>query len=326
MNIFRDVLNGTARWSCEQADCLEWLPTVPERAASVVAFSSPYEDQRTYGVGFVLKGQDWVDWMRRVVVACCRVSSGLVLANMSAPVRDHKYSPAVEWLVADLTRLDGIVCGPSPYAWVKSVNDPEADGNATPGSGGSNYQRRDWEPIYAFALPDRLPLAWSDNTAFGKPPKYGAGGEFSSRDKNGRRANAPGPSRRANGEYKNVLRQTKRQIRAGEDVMVEQYYTPPKISNPGNVIRQPVGGGKCGSPIAHKGEAPMTLGVMERLVCWFAPPDSVVLDPFTGTGTTPHAAYLHGRRFVGCDIRQSQVDLCARRLATVTPAMFTDAA
>ena len=106
--------------------------------------------------------------------------------------------------------------------------------------------------------------------------------------------------------------------------MVEQNYVPPKVANPGNVIRARVGGGHLGHPLAHDSEAPMSLKVAERFVCWYAPPDSVVCDPFCGSGTTAHAAVLHRRRFVGCDLRQSQCDLTARRLATVTPDLFGD--
>ena len=44
----------------------------------------------------------------------------------------------------------------------------------------------------------------------------------------------------------------------------------------------------------------------------------LVLDPFAGSGTTGHAAILHGRRFLGNDLRQSQVDLSRRRLEQVS--------
>jgi tRNA G10 N-methylase Trm11 len=39
-----------------------------------------------------------------------------------------------------------------------------------------------------------------------------------------------------------------------------------------------------------------------------------VVDPFVGGGTTLHAAIIHGRRGLGCDIRDSQVALATRRL------------
>lgn len=330
-----DVLSGSAPWSVECGDCLPWLQSLPARSVSAFLTSPPYEAQRTYSVGFKRQGQEWVDWLRPIIREMCRASAGLVFFNALCPVREWSYSPALEWLVADLTRLDGIACGPRPYAWVKSENHDEADGNGIPGSGSHHYQRSDWEPVYAFALPDRLAGKnsdfWSDNTAFGQPPKYGAGGEFSGRRKDGTRdnegrkkhsalANSPGTTRRANGGW----RRTKRVPAAGGDVMREQNYAPPTLSNPGNVIRAPVGGGKMGHPLAHEGEAPMTLSVAERFACWFVPPGGVIGDPFTGTGTTGHAALNHGRRFVGCDLRESQVELTRRRLRSVTPTLFAE--
>lgn len=313
MTTYKDVLAGKAAWSCERADALEWLRGLPDDSADLVFFSPPYEDCRLYEQGFRLKGQAWVDWLAPIIRESARVSAGLVVVNMAAKVEDFRYSAAVEWLVADLTRVHGLACGPSPYVWVKSENHEEADGNGQPGSGGQHYHRRDFEPIYAFADPEKLPPRWSDNTAFGHPPKYGAGGPPSHRRTDGTRVNGA------------RFRHTKRikgRGHDGGDSMEVQHYVPPAISNAGNVIRVPVGGGKLGHPLAHDGEASMALGVAERFVCWYVPPDGVVADPFTGSGTTAHTAFIHGRRFVGCDNRLSQVELTGRRMRTVTPPLF----
>lgn len=540
----KEVLAGERGWAAERADALAWLKSLPSQCVSLVFFSPPYEDSRLYSEAkFKLKGQAWVDWMRPIIVECSRVSAGLVAVNMSAKVSGCSYSAAVEWLVADLTRRDRLVCGPSPYCWVKSEDDPEALGNGTPGSGGRYYHRRDHEPIYCFAEPGKLPGSgrnaefWSDNTAFGKAPLWAAGGAPSHRDKNGVRANARG-----------AIKHTKR----GPDGMLDQVYLPPKISNPGNilnlgnalgaacqlaeiityayadqvrpkevllslreaveaqavhgwgagvcarllaasilqpglhgarqadaatatlrllqavlpasefssvqaslllaglprgaqdeepgrdggegpgevrgqedhdaeavldvrrgkgprrppqgrqpaqqrevespsplpqvsrttpqpgaaveagllrlwknagqelqeiwrlvrqalpalqdareriygsgawtewaprpeaasdVIRVPVGGGKLGCPVAHEGEAPMALGVAERFVCWYVPKNGIVADCFVGTGTTIHAARLHGRRAIGCDVRLSQLEITKRRMSKVLPGV-----
>lgn len=336
-----DVLAGKAGWACVAADALEFLRGLPDRCVSLVLFSPPYEAQRTYSVGYKITGQDWVDWMRPICVEACRVSAGLAVVNAAGPVRDRSYSPSLEWLVADLTRLDGLACGPSPWCWWKVCG--------IPGSGSSHYQRRDWEPLYAFARPDRLPLAWSDNTAFGHPPKWNPGGDFSHRTKDGLRVNDPWGKRdrgnnlggrKKSGEVLKGTRHTKRMKgvshKTGSTLEV-QHYVPPPVANPGNVIRDEsepasdviearVGGGHIGHPTAHDSEAPMALAVAERFVCWYAAPGSVVCDPFAGSGTTCHAAVEHGRRFVGCDLRQSQVNLVRRRMSSVTPGMFPDAA
>lgn len=300
---------GDRRWVALASDAMAFLRMLPDRFVHMVFTSPPYEACRLYDeCGFKLRGQAWVDWLRPIVVEAARVSSGLVFVNMASPVDDFRYSAAVEWLVCDLTRSDGLVCGPSPFAWVKSANHEDAEGNGQPGSGGPQYQRRDWEPVYSFALPDRLPLAWSDSTAFGHPPKFTAGGPPSHRGRDGNRKGTP---------------KRCRDDRRGGHARTTQYH-PPAISNPGNVVRAAVGGGKLGHPIAHKGDAPMPLALAERFVCWYAPPDGIVLDMFCGTGTTLQAAWMHGRRFVGCDVRQSQINLCERRMASVTPSLFLE--
>lgn len=82
-----------------------------------------------------------------------------------------------------------------------------------------------------------------------------------------------------------------------------------------------VGGGQMGHPSAHRNEAPFPLKLAEFFVLSFCPPGGIVVDPFSGSGTTAHAATLHGRRFIGCDVRPCQVALTARRLRSVTPAL-----
>jgi hypothetical protein len=331
------VLEPGERWRVDCADALAWLRALPDGCLSLVVTSPPYSDARTYGIGFKLRGQAWVDWLRPIIVEACRVTAGLVCLNVSAPVRKHRYTPAPEWLVADLTRLDGLACGPSPYCWVRG---------GTPGSGSkhSGYHRRSWEPVYCFARPDRLPLAWHDQLAFGQPPKFGPGGACSHRLANGARVNqwggraASGRSRKADGTMQapgrpshrpgevvngaRVTSSTRR--RQGQDAREPMAYVPPAIANPGNVVHTHSGLNHAGNGLAHDNEAPMALALAERLVCWFAPPDSVVGDPFAGSGTTGHAALSHARRFLGCDLRPGKggCETARRRLSLVTPGMF----
>lgn len=281
-----DVLTGSRSWSCEASCAHAWLRSLPSASVDVFITSPPYEAARTYGIGHKLRGQSWVDWMRPIVVEAARVCRGLVVVNMAGQVRDHRYSCAVEFLVSDLVRLDGLAVGPSPYAWVR---------NGIAGSGGPHYHRRNWEPVYAFARPEALPLPWSENTAMGDPPKWGPGGEMSHRLSNGKRKNAYGVSsggarnRRCEGSGERITKKMSVRCPHMGGKVDHQDYAPPVIANPGNVIK--TGNG-------------------------------VVGDMFTGSGTTAHAAVMHGRRFVGCDLRQSQVELTTRRMASVSLAMF----
>jgi len=157
------------------------------------------------------------------------------------------------------------------------------------GSGGPDWLRNDWEPIICITRPGRL--VWSDNTACGKPPVYSHGGGATNRTKSGDRAKA-------------------------------KEYACPDIANPGNVISLDVGGGHMGHPLAHEGEAPFPVKLPEFFIYSFCPPDGIVCDPFSGTGTTRHAALHAKRRFVGCDIDPAMVSLSNERMETVTPTLF----
>lgn len=264
------------------ADCLDWMRAQPDRLVDLTITSPPYEDRRTYGIGFQLTGLAWVEWCAERVVEMCRLTDGLVLFNASGKVKNWKYCPVVEWLVSELTKNRGIVCGPSPYVFARS---------GVPGSGSKHYHRRNWEPVYAFALPDRLPVKWSDNLAFGTPPKYGTGGSMSNRHTDGRRLN--------------------------ESTGYRGRRPMPKLANPGNVIACKVGGGHMGSELAHENEAPFPESLVNFFVRSYCPPNGTTFDPFAGSGTTLAVAKKTGRNAIGCEIRPDQCDIVRRRLETI---------
>lgn len=67
-------------------------------------------------------------------------------------------------------------------------------------------------------------------------------------------------------------------------------------------------------PEAHFATMPLTLA--ERCVLAGCKPGGVVLDPYSGSGTTGLAATKHGRRYVGIDLNADYLDLSLRtRLA-----------
>ncbi len=51
--------------------------------------------------------------------------------------------------------------------------------------------------------------------------------------------------------------------------------------------------------------APLQLDVIERAIQMWTNPDDLVLDPFTGIGSTGFVAIKQGRRFVGAELKQS---------------------
>jgi hypothetical protein len=100
-----------------------------------------------------------------------------------------------------------------------------------------------------------------------------------------------------------------------------------ELANPGNVIRATVGGGLMGSPLAHENEAPFPVALAEFFIKSFAPPGGLVLDCFSGSGTTGAGAVRHGRRLAGGDLRPPHVELSRHRIdeELATPSAKADA-
>jgi site-specific DNA-methyltransferase (adenine-specific) len=55
--------------------------------------------------------------------------------------------------------------------------------------------------------------------------------------------------------------------------------------------------------------------LMRYLIKLVTPPGGVVLDPFTGSGSTGKAAILEGFRFVGCEMTGEYAPIIEGRLA-----------
>lgn len=264
-----------------QGDCR--AIDLPDRSVDLVFCSPPYEDSRTYGIDFARAGRSWVMWAFPRYLECLRVSRGLVAWVVNGKTKGFRYSCVAELLMAEL-HLAGVKLRKPPiyHRW------------GIPGSGGPDWLRDNYEVIICAS---RGKLPWSDNTAMGKPPKYTTGGACSNRTREGARIRS---DTRTNGS----MRQTGR-----------SKYALPALANPGNVITCSVGGGRMGSALAHENEAPFSESLADFFVRSFCPPGGVVLDPFCGSGTVGAAAIKAGRRFVGVDVRESQVVLTRRRLA-----------
>lgn len=290
-----DVLAGRADCACECADALAFLRGQPDDSVDLLFTSPPYLEARTYGVEGVSRKLDaWVPWMVELVRAAAPKVKGLIAINCEGQTRNYAYQPAPFLLIADLHRAGFTQRKPCVY---------ERDG--IPGSGGPDWLKNRWEPIVCVTRPGRLP--WSENTACGRPPVCAPGGRVSHRN--------------SAGERRTFTRQTRRESDGSRQVATASDIgrAVPEIANPGNII-------DCGADThfgyGNESEAPFPLELAEFFVKSFCPPGGVCCDPFSGSGTVAHAARAHGRRFVGCDIRQSQVDLTLRRLRTVTPPLF----
>lgn len=275
-------------------DCLEIMKSMPDQSVDLVFCSPPYEAARTYGIDFNLRGQDWVDWCFVRFVECVRICRGTVAWVVEGQTRNYRYSATPLLLAADLHR-----------AGINLRKPPIFNRIGIPGSGGPDWVRNDYEFILCATPAGRLP--WSDNTAMGHPPKWAPGGQMSNRHADGRRINA----------------QLSKRIepKADDEATRALGYMPPNKANPGNVFKAIVGGGVMGSKLCHENEAPFPESLAEAFIRTFCPLGGIVLDPFVGSGTTVAVAKRLGRDGIGIDIRDSQIEICQRRLSQVQREM-----
>jgi hypothetical protein len=287
-----------------------------DASVDLVIGSPPYIDARLYledgkDLGISRKTGAWVEWMLAVTEEALRVSRGLVLWVVAGKTKNWTYQPAPEGLLWEWQKRGGSCFRPCYWHRV-----------GIPGSGGEQWYRADVEYVLAFKRPGRLP--YGDPKANGHPPKWGVGGEMSHRLSDGTRRNQWGHSgtglraeRRRDGSIGDAVRpshrtHTKRR-ETGE--MEDQSYSVPSLANPGNILKSIVGGGQLGSPLAHENEAPYPVGVPAFFIRSHCSMGGLVLDPFSGSGSTGQAARDLGRDYIGLDLRQSQCLLGTRRLA-----------
>jgi hypothetical protein len=287
-------------------DCLDVMRAMAPKSVQLTFCSSPYDDCRTYGIDFNLKGQAFVDWCFVRFMECLRVTDGLVAWVLEGKTKKFRYSATPLLLMADLHRAGVHLRKPPLYV---------RDG--IPGSGGPDWLKNKYEFIVCATNGGKLP--WSDNTAMGHPPIFGPGGAPSHRTTNGTRV---GPSQEQRARFGSHRVRRRMQLDG-----TLPGYKPPELANPGNLIDCGAGGGgNIGSALAHENEAPFPEYLAEFFIRSFCPPGGTVLDCFSGSGTTAAVALKNGRNAIGIDIRESQVELSKRRVAEVAPLFVGGAA
>lgn len=276
-------------------DCVEIMQSMDANSVDLVISSPPYSSQRSYlengiDLGISRKPEEWVEWMIEVVEESLRVCKGLVafvIGHGSHGCRKWTGEPAL--LMADLIRKGFCLRNPPIYKR-----------QGIQGSGSNDWLRADFEWILCVTNKDEK-LLWSDNKACGWKPKWPLGGEMTNRMKDGKRIHR---KQTTSGSNKDGDIQTK---------IVER--TQVDIVNPGNVIDTGCAGkGHLGSNISHEGEAPFPTKLPTFFIKSFCPPNGIILDNFVGTGSSVQAAIECNRKFIGIDLRPSQIELCRRRI------------
>lgn len=229
---------------------------------------------------FVRRCDEWIEWMIDVTTEAVRVSRGLVMWVVSGSVRNGEYQPGPEGLLYRWWRHGGVCWRPA--IWHK---------NGIPGSGGKKWLRCDHEYVLVFVKHGAAP--YGNPIANGSEPKYRVGGAMTARTRSGNRS-------------------------VGKDKDGQVKYKHPSVVNPGSVVRFTVGGGHLGHKLAHMNEAPYPLDLARWFVRGWCPPGGSVFDPFCGSGTTLHAAWIENRDAFGVDIREGQVEITKKRMQGLT--------
>lgn len=266
-------------------DCLDILKSMDDDSVDLTITSPPYGSQRSYGIGFAKSDDEWVDWSAERFMECLRVTKGAVCWVVAGYTKNYKHSPLPEKLMVELENRGAILRRSLIYHRV-----------GIPGSGGSDWFRADTETVVC-ATRTRGKLPWSDNTAMGEPPKYPIS-----------------PTSFVSHRKKGKMITTTSGYENGDVRVARKIYVSPKKANPGNVIRCNAGKNHMGDDFAHENEAPFPEKLPEWFVKSLCPPGGIVLDPFLGSGTTAKVSIMNGRKCIGIDVRQSQINLTYRRL------------
>ncbi len=265
-------------------DCLKWMKHMKRKGRKVdlVFGSPPYEDARTYGIDFKMKGQDWVDWMVELTHAALAICDGLVAWVVEGMTRKFEWSATPVLLMADLVRGGVTLRKPPIY---------RRDG--IPGSGGPDWLANKYEFIVCCTNGGKLP--WSDNTAMGHEPRFGPGGSMSHRGRDGKRV-------------KGVRVGGSKRTREGKEHIP---YKEIEKANPGNIVYC---GANAPMGVGNENEAPFPVKLSTFFVRSFCCPGGTVYDPFAGSGTTIESVILFDRKWMATDVRASQMSLCKRRI------------
>lgn len=96
----------------------------------------------------------------------------------------------------------------------------------------------------------------------------------------------------------------------------EPHWTPhPLGAKPKDVLEIPTTCNGMGEKTPHPTQKPEEL--VRRLVLGASPPGGLVVDPFSGSGTTLVVAEQLGRRWLGCDLTGKYNDWAVRRIENV---------
>jgi len=86
-----------------------------------------------------------------------------------------------------------------------------------------------------------------------------------------------------------------------------------------NIWRIPSLKGASNEKAGHPSQKPLAL--IERIILSSSAPGDLVIDPFSGSGTTAIAAQKHGRNWIGIEVSKEYCALSRRRIKQLKPSL-----
>jgi len=284
-----DVLDGFARWSLTHGDCRLWLPTVPTASVDAVVCDPPYpEIDRDYGR---LTEPQWHALMDVVVAECRRVLKPRGSAVFVLQPNSERVGRMRPWLwefMAKWTRQWGMV---QDAWWWNVAAMPTVHTHRTVGLMRPSLKPCVWlGPEDCYRAQDRV--LWGE-------------AEANAAQRNAARASGTGDALRT---YPSG--QTRRAGRISEAAIERGGVTPFNVLPVPNSASVSSGG-------AHGHGAATPNALTAWWVRYLCPKGGVVLDPFTGSGTTGLEALKDGASFLGCEGFPKHAETARTRLAAV---------
>jgi DNA modification methylase len=311
-------------------DSLAVLRTLPDASVNACVTSPPYFGLRDYGVdgqyGLEASPAEYVETMRALFAEVRRVlaDDGTLWLNLGdsyqssggkegvgpnavvgSTLRQEFGMPAknllgIPWRTAFALQDDGWILR-NDIIWNKPNAMPESvtDRLSTRHEHLFMFSKktRYWFELDGIREPLSRPEALAEGIVFGgKSPEAGR-----------RRGATYGVSRRDS-----FARATKEADVPGQSVTQHREDRPNVVAgtplgrNPGDVWTVAT------QPFAAAHFAVMPQALAERAILAGCKPRGVVLDPFSGSGTTGLAATKHGRRYIGIDLSADYLDLSLR--------------
>ena len=263
-------------WQLLKGDCIEVMQSLPDGKVDLVFTSPPYESLRDYHGSENLFGDNYVDFITEVGKEVYRLlrPGGSFVLNIQSQInkKTKERSLSVHKIVINLVEKLGFSYI-EPYIWAKTSSTPYKSNLRAYNAFEYCFWFSKGTKDITFNL-DNIRKPYAESTI--KRYEYTVNGNFGNNSPDGKR------------EYGNSKRKK-----------VELH---PKGSIPSNVISLPQATG-----LNKKHPAKMQPKLAEYFISAGSNPGDIVLDPFTGSGTTLLEGLKYGVNVVGIELADEYI-------------------